>query len=141
MVITIKLTEPYYREFHKRKDIYFDEQEAVEIYQATQELQKNWPHCLRNRLTPPDVVKHDGDLYYLRFNFPPPQQIKFRICFGVRKINQTTIELVALTCKTKQELAGGNKTGTDAWKFHMATVGKARWNEYRRNQLVSWIIY
>lgn len=141
MAITIKLIEAYYKEFHKRKDVYFDDQEAIEIYKATQELQKNWPHCLGNAQVAPDVVKHDGDLYYLRFNFAPPQQIKFRICFGVRRLDNGDIEIVALTCRTKQELSGGSKTGTEAWKLHMSTVGKARWNEYRRNQGVNWKIY
>ena len=102
MAVIIKLIEPYYREFHKRKDVYFDGVEAVEIYKATQELQQNWSQCLRNASIPPDVVKHDGNLYYLRFNFAPPQQIKFRICFGVRKLENSDTEIVALTCRTKQ---------------------------------------
>ena len=141
MAIIIKLIEPYYKEFHKRKDVYFDDQEAFEIYKATQELQQNWPYCLSGATVPPDVVKHDGDLYYLRFNFAPPQQIKFRICFGVRTLDSGYTEIVALTCRSKQELSGGSKTGTDAWKLHMSSVGKSRWNEYRRNQVVGWKIY
>ena len=141
MAIIIKLIEPYFKEFHKRKDVYFDDREAVEIYKATQELQQNWPQCLRNAAITPDVVKHEGDLYYLRFNFAPPQQIKFRICFGVRILDNGDTEIVALTCRAKQELSGGSKTGTDVWKIHMSTVGKARWNEYRKNQAVSWEIY
>lgn len=140
MAIIIKLIEPYYKEFHKRKDVYFDFEDAVEIYKTTQELQKNWPSCLRDLTVDPNVVKHD-DLYYLKFNFAPPQQIKFRLCFGVRTLDSGDIEIVALTCRTKQELSGGSKTGTDAWKLHMSTIGKARWNEYRRNQVVSWKIY
>lgn len=124
MAIIVKLIEPYYREFHKRKDVFFDDQDAVEIYKSTQDLQLNWPKCLRYSMVPPEVVKHDGDLYYLRFNFAPPQQIKFRICFGVRTIETGDIEIVALTCRTKQELSGRSKT-----------------DEYRRNRLVSWRIY
>ena len=141
MATIIKLTQLYYKEFHRRKDVYFDDEEAVEIYKATQELQQNWPQCLRDTTVSPDIVKHDGDLYYLRFNFDPPQQIKFRICFGVQTEDNGDTEIVALTCRSKQELSCENKTGTDAWKIHISTVGKARWNEYRRNQIVSWNIY
>jgi hypothetical protein len=141
MAVIIKLVESYYRDFHKRKDVYFDGEEAIEIYKATQELQLNWPQCLRNAAIAPDVVRHENDLYYLRFNFAPPQQIKFRICFGVGLLENGDTEIVALTCRTKQELAGGSKTGTNAWKTHMSTVGKARWNEYRRKQTVNWKIY
>jgi hypothetical protein len=140
MTVKVILTEPYYREFHKRKGIVFDDAAAIQIYRATQDLQKNWPACLSNAKTPPDVVKA-GDFYYLRFNFSPPQQIKFRICFGVDTKANGDVEVVGLTCRTKQELAGGSKTGTQAWKKHMQTVGKARWNEYRRGQIRSWQIY
>lgn len=141
MAVVIKLLEPYYKEFHKRKDVAFDSQEAIQVYVATQELQKNWPNCLGNLQVNPDVVKHQGDLYYLRFNFAPPQQIKFRVCFGVRTLDNGDIEIVALTCRTKQELSGGSQTGTQAWKKHMSTVGKARWNDYRNKKLKSWKIY
>ena len=82
-----------------------------------------------------------GSLYYMRFNFAPPQQIKFRICFGVRTIDNGDVEIVGLTCRTKQELSGGSKDGTQAWYAHIATVGKTRWNEYRKNQVRNWIIY
>ena len=141
MTVVIKILEAYYKEFHKRKDSAFDSQEAINVYKATQELQQNWPSCLGNTLVDPDVVKHKGDLYYLRFNFAPPQQIKFRICFGVRSLDNGDIEIVALTCRTKQELSGGSKNGTQVWKDHMSSVGKARWNDYRKNQVKSWTIY
>lgn len=140
MAVVIKLTELYYKEFHKRKDTVFSATEAIEVYKATQELQKNWPTCLNSGLIPPDVVKENG-LYYVRFNFPPPQSIHLRICFGVQTLANSDIEIVALTCKTKQELAGGSKTGTQGWKQHIATVGKSRWNDYRQNKIKSWIIY
>jgi hypothetical protein len=78
----------------------FDYQDAAEIYKATQELQLSWPQCLRNSSVPLDRVKYDGDLYYLRFNFALPQQIKFRICFGVRTLSNGDVEIVALTCQT-----------------------------------------
>jgi len=138
VAIVLKLIEPYYKEFHKRKDVAFDAQEAIDVYKATQELQ---PNCLGTSQVDPDVVKHKGDLYYLRFNFAPPQQIKFRICFGVRTLDNGDIEIVALTCRTKQELSGGSKNGTQAWKAHMSSVGKARWNDYRNNKVKSWTIY
>jgi hypothetical protein len=140
MAIILKIVEPYYKEFHKRKGVAFSSDEAVEIYMATQRLQENWPNCLSDSQIEPDVVKKDI-FYYLRFNFAPPQQIKFRICFGMRKLENGDIELVALTCRTKQELSGGAKDGTQAWYKHMKTVGKARWNDYRNNKIKSWTIY
>lgn len=139
MAVTITLTEPYYRDFHRRKGSCFDDQEAVEIYKATQELQKNWPYCLGNAQIPPDIVKED-DFYYCRFNFISAQQIKFRVCFRTEQ-KGTDTNIVVLTCRTKQELSGGSKTGTDAWKLHMKTVGKSRWNNYRKNKIRSWKIY
>ena len=141
MATIIKLIEPYYKEFHKRKDSAFNAQEAIDVYKATQELQQNWPSCLGTSQVNPNVVKHKGDLYYLRFNFAPPQQIKFRICFGVRTLDNRDIEIVALACRTKQELSGGSKSGTQAWKDYMSSVGKARWNDYRNNKVKSWTIY
>lgn len=136
----IRLTENYYKEFHKRKGIYFSNAEAIEIYKATQELQKNWPSCATEVNTPPEIGMHEG-LYYLKFNFNSAGKAKFRVCFGVWTNYQGRVEIVALTCRTKQELSGGNTSGTYAWKKHMSTFGKAKWNEYRRNQLRSWRIY
>ncbi len=140
MATRIFITEPYYKEFHKRKGSYFDDTDAIEIYKATQELRDNWPACLNNVQVLPDVVK-EGVFYYLRFNFLPPQQIKFRICFGVEKNDNGDVDIVGLTCRTKQELARGGQAGTQGWKKHMKTVGKSRWNEYRRKQIRSWQIY
>ena len=136
----IRLTESYYGEFHKRKGIYFNDTEAIEIYRATQELKVNWPTCAMDSNTPPEIGTHEG-LYYLKFNFNSAGKTKFRICFGVWTNHRGVVEIVALTCRTKQELSGGNLTGTNAWKKHMGTFGKAKWNEYRRNQLRSWRIY
>ena len=140
MAVIIKLTGPYYREFHKRKDSIFSNQEAIEVYKATQKLQQSWPNCLNNKQVTPDVVKK-GSLYYMRFNFAPPQQIKFRIGFGVRTLLNSNIEIVALTCKTKQELSSGGKSGTDAWEKHLSTIGKTRWFDYRKGFITSCRIY
>lgn len=137
----VRIVEAYYDEFHKRKDVYFDATEAVEVYKATQLLLQNWPQCATNPNTEPEVGKR-GQLYYLKFNFNSAGKAKFRICFGVwTNVTTKNVEIVALTCRTKQELSGGSTTGTRAWNAHMDTVGKSRWDDYRRGLLTNWKIY
>jgi hypothetical protein len=136
----VRIIDLYYSEFHKRKGIYFDDAEAVDVYKATQELQQNWNKCVTDPNTPPEVGMN-GSLYYLKFNFNSAGKAKLRICFGVHTNSAGVVEIVALTCRTKQELAGGSTSGNKAWYKHMDTIGKARWNDYRRGTLSNWKIY
>lgn len=136
----VRLTEHYYDEFHKRKGVLFDDTDAIEVYKATQELQQNWPKCATDDNTPPEVGMNNG-LYYIKFKFQSIGRAQLRICFGVLTNKSGNVEIVALTCRTKQELSGGSKDGTVAWYKHMDTVGKARWNQYRRGLLKNWKIY
>lgn len=137
----VRITELYYEEFHKRKEVLFDYEDAIEVYKATQELHRNWPKCATDPNTPPEVGMNNG-LYYIKFKFKSAGRAQFRICFGVLT-NQARgiVEIVALTCRTKQELSGGSTNGGVAWYAHMDTIGKSRWNQYRRGQLTNWKVY
>lgn len=136
----VRLTKLYYEDFHRRKGVLFEEVEAFEVYEATQTLLQNWPGCAIHAEIPPAVGTSEG-LYYLKFNFNSAGKSKLRICFGVWTNSFGIVEIVALSCRTKQELSGGSLSGTQAWRKHMRTIGKARWSDYRKNKLQSWKIY
>ena len=131
MATEIRLTEPYYKEFHKRLGVRFDEEEAVDVYTKTQTLKANWPN-----VPPPEVGFHKG-LAYVKYDWPT---CALRICFGYRDFNLSK-QIVALTCRTKQELQRGNKNANREWYRHMETIGQARWDDYRRGLIKSWAIY
>ncbi len=138
-MIEIWLTEPYYREYRQRKGTLFYDSEKGELFRVTQELQKNWPKCATDRNIPPEVGTHAG-LYYLKCDFPKSKAI-FRVAFGHEPVIGKIERLVALTCRTKQELARGSKSGTEAWHKQMATIGRARWSDYQRGFIPAWRIY
>lgn len=134
MATEVWLTEKYYEEFHERKDSLFSDTEAVDVYTQTQLLQQKWPGCIGN--PPPEIGSKHG-LFYVKNDWPG---CTLRICFGARTENGIA-KIVALTCRTKQELSKGNSGGTSEWYKHMATVGVDRWDDYRRGILKSWKIY
>ena len=129
-MVEIWLTEPYYREYRQRKGLLFYQTEKGELFSVTQELQKNWPKCATDPFTPPEVGTKAG-LYYIKCDFSKSKAI-FRVAFGHETVVGNLQRLVALTCRTKQELASGSQTGTEGWYKHMATVGRMRWAEYQR---------
>jgi hypothetical protein len=139
-VTEIRILEFYYSEFHCRKGVLFDDADAIEVYKSTQEFQKNWPKCATDPSTPPEVGMRNG-LYYTKFKFLSAGRAQFRICFGVQTNPSNNVEIVALTCRTRQELSGGNTNGDVAWYSHMDTIGKSRWNQYRKGLLTNWKIY
>lgn len=138
-MVEIWLTEPYYREYRQRKGTLFYETEKSDLFMVTQALQKNWPRCATDPTMPPEVGTHAG-LYYTKCDFPKSKAI-FRVAFGHEMVFVKQERLVALTCRTKQELAQGSKTGTEGWYKHMATLGRARWADYQRGFISAWRIY
>lgn len=134
VVVEIWLTEPYYEEFIERKDVLFTPSEAIEVYAKTQELQKNWPGCISR---PPPEVGARSKVFYMKFDWPT---CRLRICFGARTENGVQ-KIVALTCRTKQEISRGSSNGTQEWYRHLSTVGVDRWDDYRRDLIKSWRIY
>ncbi len=138
-MVEIWLTEPYYREYQKRKGWLFDENEKAKLFALTQELQKNWPGCATSPQIPPEVGTQ-SKLYYVKCDFTQPKAI-FRVAFGLHTTTPTESRLVALTCRTKEELAQGAKNGNAAWYDHMAKVGRQRWSDYQRGFIASWRIY
>ena len=117
----------------------FHESEKTELFALTQELQKNWPKCATDPNTPPEVGTN-AKLYYVKCDFSKSKAV-FRIAFGCENRDDGTKRLVALTARTKQELAQGSKTGTQAWYQHMATIGRQHWTDYRRGLIRAWKIY
>lgn len=130
------LTEKYYREFHQRKGTNFLDSEAGQLYGLTQELQRNWPKCL-SQVVPPEIGTKHG-LHYLKCDFP--SGAVFRVAFGVHQFKGVT-RIVAVTCRTKQELAKGNKSADLEWYRHMGAVGRDCWNDYLRGTIKAWKIY
>lgn len=133
-VTEIWLLEKYYKEFHQRKGNYFSDTEAIDVYQQTQLLQQRWPQCIGN--PPPEIGAKFG-LFYTKHDWPT---CRFRICFGAYKDNGVD-KIIALTCRTKQEISKGSSNGTAEWYRHMSLGGVARWDDYRRGQLKAWKIY
>ena len=138
-MVEIWLTEPYYREYQKRKGTLFSETEKTKLFDVTQELQRNWPRCATDPQTPPEVGT-SSKLYYMKCDLTQPRAT-FRVAFGLHPVDGTEGRLVALTCRTKEELARGAMTGTRAWYDHMATVGRSRWTDYLRGHIRFWRIY
>ncbi len=134
MSTEVWLTEFYYNEFHQRKDNLFSDAEAIEVYMQTQELQRKWPAILKTS-TPWLGNKHG--LFYVKHDWPT---CRLRICFGAMRVGSTD-RIVALTCRTKQELSKGSSNGTVEWYRHMAQVGVDEWDSYRRSLLKAWKIY
>ena len=134
MAAEVWLTKKYYEEFHARLGYLFSEEEAAEVYNGTQELMKKWPNWHNN--PPPEVGQKRG-LYYVKYNWAT---CRLRICFGAETVGGVA-RIVALTCRTKQELSRGNSDGTQEWYFHMATLDENRWDQYRKGQLAYWKIY
>ena len=133
-MVEIWLTEPYYEDFTERKGILFNSSEAKEVYATTQLLQQRWPSCIGN---PPPEIGARAKLFYMKFDW---QSCRLRICFGARTENGVQ-KIVALTCRTKQELSKGSSNGTQEWYRHMSTVGVDRWDDYQRNLIRRWRIY
>ncbi len=138
-MIEIWLTEPYYRDYRKRKGWLFDESEKYKLFDLTQTLQRNWPKCATDPSIPPELGT-GSRLYYLKCDFTL-QQATFRVAFGYHDIPGTQGRLVALTCRTKEELSRGSQNGTAAWYDHIATVGRARWRDYHTGHIAAWRIY
>ena len=134
MPADVLLIEKYYEEFHERKGSLFSDIEAVDVYTQTQLLNLKWPDCIGN--PPPEIGSKFG-LFYVKNDWPG---CTLRICFGARTENGIA-QIVALTCRTKQELSKGNSGGTSEWYRHMSTIGIDRWDDYRRGLLKSWRIY
>jgi hypothetical protein len=134
VAVEVWLTENYFKEFHARKSWLFSDDEAKDVYIKTQQLQANWPRCLR---TPPPEVGTRSGVHYVKFDWPT---CRLRICFGARKEGAVD-KLLALTCRTKQELSKGSSDGTKEWYRHMDTVGVDLWDSYRRGLLRAWKIY
>lgn len=130
----IWLTDKYYCEFQERKGVLFSDEEAVDVYKQTQLLYERWPGCIGN--PPPEIGSKFG-LFYIKNDWPA---CTLRICFGAHTV-QGIPQVVALTCRTKQELSKGNSGGTSEWYRHMATVGVDRWDDFQRGYLVGWKIY
>lgn len=133
-MVEIWLSEKYYEEFHKRKDSLFSTDEATDVYKKTQLLQTNWPKCMKQ--PPPEVGGRSG-LHYMKFDWPT---CRLRICFGARRENGVD-KIIALTCRTKQELSKGSSDGTKEWYRHIDTIGVDLWDDYRRGLLKTWKIY
>lgn len=133
-MVEIWLTEPYFKDFASRRGVLFRDEEAKEIYAGTQLLQEKWPGCIHN---PPPEVGSKSKLFYMKYNW---SSCKLRICFGAHTEKRVQ-KLIALTCRTKQELSKGGSNGTQEWYRHMASVGVDRWDDYQRNLVVSWKIY
>lgn len=133
-MVEIWLCEPYYGDFVARRGVLFSDEEAQDIYVTTQLLQKRWPGCIGN---PPPEIGARSKLFYMKFDWAI---CRLRICFGARTESGVQ-KIVALTCRTKQELSKGGSNGTQEWYRHMATVGLDRWDDYRRNLIRSWRIY
>lgn len=138
-MIQIWLTEPYYKDYRNRKGVVFHEDEKSELFAVTQELQRNWPRCATNPKVPPEVGTC-ARLYYIKCDFSKPKAI-VRVAFGCDSREHGKARLVALTIRTKQELASGSKTGTVAWYEHMETVALQRWLDYLRGRARAWRIY
>ncbi len=134
MATEVWLIEKYYEEFHSRKDSYFSAVEAVEVYKQTQLLQQRWPGCIGN---PPPEIGNKHGLFYIKHNWPT---CRLRICFGALT-DKGTVKVVALTCRTKQELSKGGSNGTVEWYRHIGFTGLARWDDYRNGFLKTWKIY
>jgi hypothetical protein len=101
--VEIWLTEPYFREYQGRKNVLFNEDEKYVLFEVTQELQRNWPKCATDPQTPPEVGTC-ARLHYIKCNFQ--SGAVFRVCFFSESLeNNTVVRLVALTARTKQELA------------------------------------
>ena len=75
-MVEIWLTEPYYRDYRYRKGTLFQEDEKVEIFALTQELQKKWPGCA---VSPPPELGRSSGLYYVKCRL---QSAHLRIAFG-----------------------------------------------------------
>jgi hypothetical protein len=138
-VVQIWLTEPYYRGYRKRKGIVFHENEKTKLFAVTQELQRNWPRCATDPRVPPEVGTC-ARLYYIKCDFSKSKAVA-RVAFGCDSREHAEPRLVALTIRTKQELASGSKTGTAAWYEHVETVGLQRWLDYLRGRVQAWRIY
>ncbi len=136
MTVEIWLTASYYKEYRHRKGVVFSENEKFHLFRITQSLQQNWPKC--TRFPPPEVVKH-ASLYYVKCDFPSGAVL--RVAFGCEYCSDGILRLVALTTRTKQELAQGSKSGTDAWYKHISTKGLSKWNDYKRGIEPTWKIY
>lgn len=135
MAVEVWLTEPYYDDFHSRKGILFNDSEAVDVYVLTQALQANWPTCLGPALPPEVGTKHG--IHYVKLNWPT---CKLRISFGARQ-ERGIHKIIALSCRTKQEISRGSSNGTQEWYRHMATDALGVWDDYRRDQVKCWKIY
>lgn len=134
MSVEIWLTDKYYEDFQERKDSLFSSIQAVDVYKQTQLLMQNWPTCMK---IPPPEVGTKYTIFYVKNDWPG---CTLRICFGAVKENNID-KIVALTCRTKQELSKGSSNGTVEWYNHMATFGFDRWDSYKRGKLKSWKIY
>lgn len=137
-MVEIWLTENYYREYRKRRGVLFNKNERFKLFDITKTLQMNWPKCATSNQIPPEVGTK-GELYYIKCDFNSPKAI-FRVCFCLDN-RYKDMRLVALSCRTKEELAQGSKDGTRAWYLHMRTVGEDRRDSYLRDQLSCWKIY
>ena len=139
MKVEIWLTETYYRDYRNRKGVLFEEEEKFLLFYVTQELQRNWPRCAIDFSIPPEVGTC-ARLYYIKCNFP--SGAVFRVGFGCESLNGNTIvRLVALTARTKQELAKGMQDGSQAWYRHLETIGLRNWVRYQNKQMSVWRIY
>ena len=138
-MVEIWLTESYYSDYQKRKGTLFSVGERVKLFALTQELQRGWPKCASDPHTPPEVGMR-AKLYYVKCDFAQPKAI-FRVAFGFQSVPGTEGRLVALTCRTKEELARGSTGGTLGWYRHMDTTGRARWTDYLRGRIRHWRIY
>jgi hypothetical protein len=133
-LVEIWLSEPYYADFVARKNVLFTSLEAIEVYAVTQLLQQRWPRCIGN---PPPEVGSKSKLFYVKYDWP---SCRLRICFGART-EKGVQKIIALTCRTKQELSRGSSNGTQEWYRHMGTIGVDRWDDYQRHFIKSWRIY
>jgi hypothetical protein len=138
-VVEIWLTEAYYKDYRKRKGILFHEHEKIQLFALAQELQQNWPTCATDSKTPPEVGTRTK-LYYVKCDCPKSKAV-LRVAFGCDSRNQGMIRLIALTIRSKQELASGSKSGTQGWYEHMETVGLQRWFDYLRGIASAWKVY
>ncbi len=138
-MVEIWLTEAYYKDYRKRKGVLFHEDEKTELFDLTQELQKNWPTCAPDPNAPPEVGTR-AKLYYVKCDYPKSKAV-LRVAFGCDSRKNGVTKLVALTIRTKQELSSGSKTGTQGWYDHMETVGLQRWLDYLRGITLAWKIY
>jgi hypothetical protein len=123
-VTEIWLTEFYFEEFTARRGILFSQDEAIEVYAYTQLLQQRWPGCISS--PPPEIGSKHG-LFYSKFDWPA---CRLRICWGAQTEDGVQ-KIVALTCRTKQEVSSGSSNGTQEWYRHMRLVGLDQWDSYR----------